>query len=103
VEVSSTKNLYSIKLSLEEDSVTFYVESLTKEIPRRGLGSIEVREGMNLDTANEKLMDAVSEELKGEEFELEFPDEIYDHLARVLSEMTDERGWELPEGNRTAP
>lgn len=97
-----SKNLYSIELSLEEDSVTFYLESLTKEIPQSGLGRIEVREGMNLDTANEKLMDAVSEELKGEGFELEFPDETYDCLARILSEMTAERDWELPDEEEKA-
>lgn len=90
-----SKNLYSIELGVDGDSVTFYIESLTKRIPRSGLGSIDVSEGMKIDTANEKLMDAVSEELKGEEFELEFPDETYDHLAKVLSEMTDERDWEL--------
>jgi len=92
-----SKNLYSIELSLEEDSVTFYIESLINEIPRSGSGRIEVREGMTLDTANEKLMDAISEELKGEEFELEFPGEIYDYLAGLLSKMTNERGWESPE------
>jgi len=92
-----SKHLYSIELGVEGDSVTFYIESVTKSIPRCGLGSIEVSEGMTLETANEKLMDAVSEELKGEEFELEFPDETYDLLAKVLSEMKDEWGWELPD------
>jgi len=97
-----SKNLYSIELGVEGDSVTFYIESLTKRIPRSELGNIEVCEGMTLDTAYEKLMDAVSEELKGEEFELEGPDETYDHLARVLNEMADERDWELPDEKEKA-
>ena len=97
-----SKNLYSIELGVEGDSVTFYIESLTKRIPRSESGRIEVREGMTLDTAYETLMDAVREELKGDEFELECPDEIYDHLARVLSEIMTDRCWELSDEEEKA-
>jgi hypothetical protein len=98
-----SQNLYTVELEGKGNLVRFHFERKDSDIPKKGSGSVRVKEEMTLEEAFESLLRAIDKRISEAEYELESLDELKESLSEVLEKIASDQGWTSPDKEPVEP